>query len=338
MKEFKSSFYCGIQGSLIGEVTFKKEAFYSRAKKIFVADKLDLSALGYEACITKGEKGAFFYPAHVYHADWSDKLHNGDIIHINNKGEVSVLWEVEARDNVLFLTESCNCNCIMCPQPPKKHDKFLIETANNVLDLILTNAKKFSDRDFARTVVENINNNVVFCISLHSEVDSLHDKIVGVRGSWEKTQNGIYNLAELGVQIEIRHVITKLNYMHLCSFAEHMYNYMPFCVHYAFMGLEIHGNAWKHVDDVYISPNIYKQYLKKAVLDMHRKGLPVSIYNIPLCLCDTQVHRFAKKSISGWKNIFLDQCDSCEAKDRCAGFFSTSSILPLEDIKPLIQH
>lgn len=378
MKEFKSSFYCGIQGSLIGEVTFKKEAFYSRAKKIFVADKLDLSALGYEACITKGEKGAFFYPAHIYHADWSDKLHDGDIIHINNKGEVSVLWELEARDNVLFLTESCNCNCIMCPQPPKKHDKFLIETANNVLDLIkcrdiksicitggeptllgnafikilrrctqehpdahiyiLTNAKKFSDRDFARTVVENINNNVVFCISLHSEVDSLHDKIVGVRGSWEKTQNGIYNLAELGVQIEIRHVITKLNYMHLCSFAEHMYNYMPFCVHYAFMGLEVHGNAWKHVDDVYISPNIYKQYLKKAVLDMHRKGLPVSIYNIPLCLCDTQVHRFAKKSISGWKNIFLDQCDSCEAKDRCAGFFSTSSILPLEDIKPLIQH
>lgn len=203
---------------------------------------------------------------------------------------------------------------------------------------ILTNAKKFSDRDFAKTVVENINSNVVFCISLHSEVDSLHDEIVGVRGSWEKTQHGIYNLAELGAQIEIRHVITKLNYRHICSFAEHMYNYMPFCVHYAFMGLEVHGNAWKHVDDVYVSPNVYKVYLKKAVLDMHRKGLPVSIYNIPLCLCDADVHKFAQKSISGWKNIFLEQCDSCEGKDGCAGFFSTSSILPLKDIKPLIKH
>lgn len=136
MKEFKSSFYRGIRGSIIGEVTLKKEAFYARSKKIFVTDKIDASALGYKACITKGEKGAFFYPAHIYHADWSDELHDGDIIHINDKGEVAVLWEAMARDNVLFLTESCNCNCIMCPQPPKKHDKFLTDTANVVLDLI----------------------------------------------------------------------------------------------------------------------------------------------------------------------------------------------------------
>ena len=73
----------------------------------------------------------------------------------------------------------------------------------------------------------------VFCVSLHSEVNTLHDYLVGVKGSFSDTQRGLYNLAEYGCRIEIRHVISRDNARYLHSFAEHMYNYFPFCSHYA---------------------------------------------------------------------------------------------------------
>ena len=83
---------------------------------------------------------------------------------------------------------------------------------------------------------------------------------------------------------------------------------------YAFMGLELHGHAEKNANKVYISPQNFQEPLKDAVLFLARRGLPVSIYNIPLCLCHNEVKNFARQSISGWKNIYLPVCDECEEK------------------------
>jgi hypothetical protein len=52
-------------------------------------------------------------------------------------------------------------------------------------------------------------------------------------------------------------------------------------------------------------------------------GLNVSIYNLPLCLLDRSVWDVAVQSISDWKNGYLPECDGCEARPRCAGFFSS---------------
>lgn len=101
------------------------------------------------------------------------------------------------------------------------------------------------------------------------------------------------------------------------------------------MGLELHGSAAKNKALVDISPNEYKQELRAAVMTMHRRNLPVSVYNIPLCMCDPDVMHFARKSISTWKNMYPSQCGTCARKMDCAGFFATSTSLPLDHIQPL---
>jgi len=363
---------------IIGEVTFTPIPFYRRSKTILICEELDGASLGYKGCICEGSKGRFYHPDHIFGVSEEDisKIKEGDIVRLDGEGKIDVLWEHTSHQNCLFLTENCNCRCVMCPQPPTDtNSPQLIKEVEEVLDLlraqkvsdicltggepslvgdkffsilrrcvtehpeanisILTNGKLFADKKFADNLLGIPTKKVTFCVSLHSEVDTLHDMIVGRKGSYAKTQKGIYHLASMGFPIEIRVVITKLNYHHLLDFAEHLYNYFPFCIHYAFMGLELHGHAEKNADKVYISPQDFQEPLKDAVLFLARRGLLVSIYNIPLCLCHNEVKNFARQSISGWKNIYLPVCDECEEKLSCAGFFSTSAFLPIELITPI---
>lgn len=359
----------------IGKITKVGHPFYARSNSILITQKLDFHALGYLGCITKGPQGSFYHPDHIYETTHLEELQEGDIVSMTEDGLVYVLWAVNSHQNVLFLTESCNCRCLMCPQPPREHDPMLYHQALQVLNLlrgnhiehicitggeptllgdkffdilgrcvrehpnarvdVLTNGKAFADTSFAQETRKIVSRNVLFCVSLHAEVDTIHDELVGVKGSWAATQQGIYNLASCGSQIEIRHVITRRNFFRLPSFAEHMYNYFPFCAHYALMGLELHGSAAKNKALVDISPNEYKQELRAAVMTMHRRNLPVSVYNIPLCMCDPDVMPFARKSISTWKNMYPSQCGTCARKMDCAGFFATSTSLPLDHIQPL---
>ena len=303
------------------------------------------------------------------------RLHTGDIVAMNKYGEINMLWEAESPHNVLFLTEACNCRCKMCPQPPKPHNSEHYETALTILDLlkgekceaigitggeptlyqnqflhvlrrcidehsesnidVLTNAALFADETYVREVAALTPRNVVFCVSLHSDIDTIHDEIVGRKGSYTETQLGIYNLAKYNITLEIRFVINKLNHTRIFEFAEHMYRYFPFCCNYAFMGLEMCGLAEENMMDVYIPPDEYKTELHKAILSLNKKGLPGSIYNIPLCFCDADVHTFARQSISSWKNFFPSACDSCSAKECCCGFFSTSKDSTVPKVIPL---
>ena len=50
----------------------------------------------------------------------------------------------------------------------------------------------------------------------------------------------------------------------------------------------------------------------------------VSIYNTPLCVLDNSLWKFARKSISDWKQTNLDECKKCSKLDECCGVFETS--------------
>lgn len=300
---------------------------------------------------------------------------HGDIVSVSGNGEILVLWETDSQQNSLMLTEACNCLCRMCPQPPQKHDPALFQVALRTLQLlkgkrvehicitggeptlfpdnflailskchadhpdanisVLTNAKKFSDETLTKAIASAVSSKDMFCVSLHSDIGSVHDEIVGRRNSYNETQEGIYNMAKNRIPVEIRHVITKLNYTRLPEFAEHMYRYFPFCSHYAFMSIEVHGLASENVESIYIDPGEYKELLRKAVLALNKRGLNVSIYNTPLCLCHEDVRSFSRRSISSWKNIWLDACSDCSVKEKCCGFFSTSAIKFSHCISPI---
>lgn len=364
----------GIASAIHGEVTFQPHPFYRRNRFILVTNTVGIHCLGYKACITLHCKKSFFYPDFFVVSEESfAELNEGDYVFLL-QDTAKILWDINSNQNSFLLTESCNCACKMCPQPPKKHDEQLFFISEKILDSlrgktisdigitggeptilgkkfiyfldrcskehpeahisILTNAKTFSNIDFSLQTMQAASNKTIFCVSLHSDIDTVHDKIVGIQKSHAQTEKGIYNLALAGAKIEIRHVITKMNYKDLERFSEYLYAYFPFAVNYAMMGMEVCGDAKKNIEVIYASPNEYRFELEKAVQFLYRRGLPVSVYNIPLCLCEGSIRIFAKQSISTWKNAYIEKCEKCVMKNKCSGFFTTSSKIPKEYIQP----
>lgn len=208
-------------------------------------------------------------------------------------------------DNVVEILQTCK-------------DKF-----PNAAISLLTNGKLLADFDQAKKLAD-ANQNVMYCIPLYAPTDFEHDYIVGCPGSFEQTILGIYNLARLKCPVEIRIVVIKQNYKRLADLAEFIYRNMSFMVHVAIMGMETAGVAKENLDSVWIDPKDYQEELSNCIVEMHRRALNVSIYNLPHCLLPKKLWGFARDSISGWKKTYLEQCVLCYVKECCAGTFATS--------------
>lgn len=298
--------------AIIGEVTTRRLPFYERHDKVLFTDKIDMGCVGYLAILTAASAENKFILPHMIggiSSNDSPLFKHGDIVSVSGTGEVLVLWEKDSDQNSLMLTEACNCCCVICPQPPKKHDPALVKAAHRILDLLKTRP------------VANI------CMT-GGEPTIVADDFLNLlhRCHVEHPAAQINILTNAKLPVEIRHVVTRQNYRRLPEFAEHMYRYFPFCAHYALMSMEVCGTANVNVDSVYIDPVEYKLEMRKAALALHKRGLHVSVYNTPLCLCHEDIRAFSRQSISSWKNNFVEECSTCRGRDECCGFFSTSSV------------
>jgi len=199
---------------------------------------------------------------------------------------------------------------------------------------ILTNGTQFRSFEFSQKVASVGLKKLLICVALYADTNTLHDDITRSKNSFYNTVKGLHNLAKFRLNIEIRFVINKLNYKRLQSFANFVYRNFPFVVHVAFMGLEITGSAEKNYEKIWIDPIDYQENIRSAVLELSRKDIHASIYNIPLCLISKDIWSFARKSISTWKNNYLPLCQDCDMRESCCGVFSTSASQST-NIKPL---
>ena len=158
--------------------------------------------------------------------------------------------------------------------------------------------------------------------------------IAGNKHAYDETMTGLYNLADAGVEIELRVVVNKLNYTRLPRMAEYIFKNLPFVAWTAFMGMERVGLSVKNAEKIWVEPNEYAPILREAVMAMDDWRMDVAIYNIPLCLLPHDCWPFAKQSISDWKVKFLAICNDCDVKEMCCGLFSTSKC-EFQGIKPM---
>lgn len=199
---------------------------------------------------------------------------------------------------------------------------------------LLTNGRAFADRNYARKLADCHAEKLLLGIPLHSDYSGDHDKITGVGGSFNETMRGLYNLARFHMAIELRVVITRQNYKRLPHMVNFIYRNLPFVEYISLMGLEYTGYTIKNKTDIWIEPNKYASELETAVTGLAGWRMNVSVFNLPLCLLKKSIWDYARKSISDWKNTYIECCDSCSAKNDCCGLFSTSKI-PFSNIMPL---
>lgn len=278
-------------------------------------------------------------------------------------GRFRVLYRRRSRYNAFLVTERCNHYCLMCSQPPRDvDDGWIIDEITEALSLVdpgtasigftggeplldwqrfipllsvtkevlpttsvhvLTNGRAFSAPEVASAWASVQHPDLCAGIPIYAAVDHIHDYVVQAQGAFDDTVLGILRLKDKGQRVEVRVVLHRVTIPHLTSTCEWLARNLPFVDHVALMGLENAGFAIANQALLWIDPVEYRGALTEGVDLLRTAGVPVSIYNLPLCLLDRSVWDVAVQSISDWKNDYLPECVACAARSRCPGFFST---------------
>ena len=334
-----------------------------RADKAFIVEG-SLAPEGYGAYLTFESVEEVVQQNQLELPEEMNFIDEGDIARISPSGRMSVIFRKKSPNNTFLLTERCNHYCLMCSQPPKDHDdSWLMEEAMEALELIpkdtvnigytggeptlygdqfleliaktkqvlpntaidvLTNGRTFKDSSFAKRYAEIDHHDCLLGIPIYSDDPAQHDYVVQANGAFDETVQGILNLKRFNQKVEIRVVIHKQTIDRLVQTCEFITRNLIFVDHVALMGLEMMGFTRANLDKLWIDPYEYKDTLSKALEVLNSYGIKTSIYNHQLCVVNLDVKPNYVKSISDWKNEYVEECDSCIKKNECGGFFSSS--------------
>jgi His-Xaa-Ser system radical SAM maturase HxsC len=278
-------------------------------------------------------------------------------------GKLRSLYRRGSAHNSFLVTERCNHNCLMCSQPPRNvDDRWVLDEISRALPLVDPETKSFAftggeplldwqeftavlaqckaalpntavhvltnGRAFARTEVVDAWYNVghrrlTAGIPIYASVDHIHDYVVQAKGAFDETVLGILKLKDRKQRVEVRVVLHAITAPIVADTCRWLVRNLPFVDHVALMGLENTGFAIANDAILWIDPMDYRDVLAEGVRSLVAANMNVSVYNLPRCVVDRSIWRYAVRSISDWKNAYLDQCDGCSEKSNYSGFFNT---------------
>lgn len=200
----------------------------------------------------------------------------------------------------------------------------------------LTNGRSFAWKHIADRLGSLAVDRLMLGIPLYSDDYQQHDYIVQAKGAFNQTMQGLYHLAANNQRIEIRIVLQKQSIPRLVKLARYIYRNLPFVEHVAFMGLEHQGYTPYNIDTLWIDPAYYMNELTEAVEFLSGKDINVSIYNSQLCLLPERLWEYSCKSISDWKNIYVEECANCSLLEDCGGLFASGEKKHSEFLKAVL--
>lgn len=302
----------------------------------------------------------------------------GDVIEVRPEiQKVALRYRRGGNNNILFATERCNSFCVMCSQPPRSvADDWRVEQLCELVDLIdqdtrsitvtggeptllggglirviehcartlpathvqvLSNGRAFGD-GMPASGFRGIHPSLIWAVPLYGDHFGLHDYIVQSAGAFAQTLRGLYALEAAEQRIEVRVVLVKPVVGRLSQLVRFIYRNLPFVEHVALMGIEPTGFAKAHRDELWIDPVDMQDTLAHALDFLARRGIEVSLYNLPLCTLPRSLWPFAKRSISDWKQRYLSECEGCQVKDQCGGLFAwVTPEWTSRSIRPLLE-
>ena len=188
---------------------------------------------------------------------------------------------------------------------------------------VLSNGRRFANASLAAKWAAIEHPDLMVGIPIYSDDPTLHDYVVQARGAFEETICGILNLKRLGQKVEIRVVVHKQTIGRLSELAQFIARNLLFVDHVALMGLEMKGFTLANLEALWVDPADYQDKLSEAVNILRDYGIATSVYNHPLCLINNDIFETYRKSISDWKNEFAPECEPCQRRHECGGFFSS---------------
>lgn len=293
----------------------------------------------------------------------NDRLQDEDVVAVaDHMSHAHVLFRHSDQHHTVFLTNRCNSYCLMCSQPPSRHDdSWLVDEAiavsghiarapscigfsggeplllgddlgivletfiarhSNTRFEVLTNGRLLGQFNVAQKLLKGLNQRVTWMVPLYGHADFLHDFVVQSTGAFEETLAGLLNLRRFEQPIQLRVVLIRPVLDNLVALCEFIGRNLPFVREVALMACEPIGFALANPELTNVDLREWDCELAQAVKLLARAKVPVILMNAPLCSLPKTLWPLAHKSISDWKRTFADECNECSVQPDCAGLFA----------------
>ncbi len=209
---------------------------------------------------------------------------------------------------------------------------------------LVTNGTKTSIPKHAKKLVD-AGLEVAF-ISLHADTEELSAKCTGCEGDWEKTVESLHNFQDLGIKVEINHVVSKLNYQNLPKFVTWFHNEFGPSIQMSFAFV---SPLYRAKENLWLIPRYSEvmPYLKEAMDLLRSWDHPFVVLaraGVPWCQLRggyqqysdlTQIANEAH-SEDDYKKTKGEQCSDCTLFDLCPGVFKEyEELYGMDEFVPL---
>lgn len=217
--------------------------------------------------------------------------------------------------------------------------------------VILSNGERYADKKFIEGLQESADSSKLTAITtIHSQNPEEHEGINGSAGSFQRSIQGLKNMCSLGVEVIVKHCITKKNYRELDQFYAFVEETFPTEVTIQLCSIDYCGMAESELEDCMLSFVELRPYLETMFdryIECRENGSERYMYaiNMPFCACDPYYwdiltpradtysgyispndigEAVAQKTIENNVGTFADACKGCAAVEACPGTYRTA--------------
>jgi len=153
---------------------------------------------------------------------------------------------------------------------------------------LFTNGVKFSDVNFAYSIVETGVNRVA--IPIYSYIGKIHDSLTRHKGSFLATALGIQNLFSIKeqhnypIEIELKTLMCKRNLNHLPQIVNIVLQSFPLPDYFLFSSMYVSNAVTTSKNDIVPRLSDCASFLRRSIDIAVTAGLYVCLYYIPLCI------------------------------------------------------
>jgi len=190
--------------------------------------------------------------------------------------------------------------------------------------VLATNGRMFSYYKFAQKHLPFLDD---IKIAIHGFDSKSHDFITGVKGSFKQTIEGIKNIFAVRknikngsfVEVEIRVILTKLNYQKLERIFGFLYKNFSEAEKIVLIFPEFEGICQENFSVVGITYKDALPEIQIAVNNWADRFKEIRLYHFPLCVLSPNLWPYAWRTLRKEEVVFLDRCGECAYQKYCLG-------------------
>ncbi len=246
-------------------------------------------------------------------------------------------------------------------EPTVHHDFFdIIElfVAQDIAVHILSNGERFSDEDFLNRFLKIARNNKVsVTTTFHSHMAEEHEYQNQSKGSFSRSLSGVRALDANGVNISVKHCITKNNYNELPRFLNFVLENFSVNAEIQFWGIDLCGIDEQLAKESFVDYKLIGKYMG-TTLDLFEsrtepRGRVLTINNLPLCMTDAYYWKYfitqdsdsyIEHMENGRKSDAISgpaskRCVNCKFRSYCPGvYYSNFDVIGDDIVSPPIEE